>query len=96
MTDDLIEQRWIVGRAATCDVRVEDEYASPRHCEVALLRNGTFAVRDLGSTNGTRIRHYVKNVVGQERGVDVKVMDWTLISPGEALVVGRSVIAWDR
>lgn len=90
-----IEQRWVVGTAASCDVRVKDEYASLKHCEVARLRDGRFAVRDLGSTNGTRIRSHVRNVVGELRPIDTKVYDWMIIEPGQSLVVGRSEISWE-
>jgi hypothetical protein len=81
-----IEQRWMVGTADDCDVRVTDEYASAHHCEVARLTNGAYAVRDLGSTNGTNI--------SRPGEVDIKVWDWTPITPGQTLIVGRSKIPW--
>lgn len=92
-----IVQRWIVGTDSNCDVRVNDPYASNRHCEVAMTDSGTYLVRDLGSTNGTRIRRVVKvNDLGEVRPLDTKVYDWTLIQPGDVLVVGRSEIPWRR
>jgi predicted component of type VI protein secretion system len=81
----IIEQTWIVGRADDCDVRVTDDYASPHHCQVARTTEGDFYVRDLGSTNGTWV-----HLGGEGR----KAIGWTRIWPGEALVVGRSIIPW--
>jgi pSer/pThr/pTyr-binding forkhead associated (FHA) protein len=82
-------QRWIVGTHEDCEVRVADQYVSPRHCEVVLRADDHYMVRDLGSTNGT----YVRERWGQ-RVVERRVRDWSLIKPGETLVVGRSHIPW--
>lgn len=90
----MIEQRWVVGTGEDCGVRVEDEYASTRHCEVARLDDGTYAVRDLGSLNGTHIGTVVENAVGEVRMVKSRIHDWTAIRPGQTLVVGRSEIPW--
>jgi hypothetical protein len=43
----------IFGRDPACDVRVNDEYASPRHARVWQDDQGKLWVEDLGSTNGT-------------------------------------------
>jgi pSer/pThr/pTyr-binding forkhead associated (FHA) protein len=44
----------VVGRHRRCDVRLASPRVSRRHCCLALDRDGVL-VRDLGSTNGTRI-----------------------------------------
>ena len=44
----------IVGRRPTCDVCLDFENISSRHCEFRLL-NGIWNVKDLGSSNGTTI-----------------------------------------
>ena len=44
----------VVGRHRWCDVRIASTRVSRRHCCLALDRDGVL-VRDLGSTNGTRI-----------------------------------------
>src|SRR5262249_62274514 len=44
----------MVGRHRWCDVRIASPRVSRRHCCMALVRDGVL-VRDLGSTNGTRI-----------------------------------------
>ncbi|WP_084074498.1 FHA domain-containing protein [Demequina sp. NBRC 110052] len=42
----------MVGRASTCTLVIEDDYASSRHCRI-FPEGGTWMVEDLGSTNGT-------------------------------------------
>jgi predicted component of type VI protein secretion system len=44
----------VVGRHQDCDVRVDSSRVSRRHCCLAICGDGVL-VRDLGSTNGTRI-----------------------------------------
>jgi two-component system cell cycle response regulator len=44
----------VVGRAAGCDLRIDDASLSRQHCRVRLT-NGTFFVEDLGSRNGTMV-----------------------------------------
>ncbi len=44
----------LVGRFRTCEVRLDSSRVSRRHCCLA-LGNSEVLVRDLGSTNGTRI-----------------------------------------
>jgi pSer/pThr/pTyr-binding forkhead associated (FHA) protein len=44
----------VVGRHIRCDVRIDSSRVSRHHCSLALDRDGVL-VRDLGSTNGTRI-----------------------------------------
>jgi pSer/pThr/pTyr-binding forkhead associated (FHA) protein len=44
----------VVGRHRRCDVRIASPRVSRRHCCLALDRDGVL-IRDLGSTNGTRI-----------------------------------------
>lgn len=42
----------LVGSSAECQVRVEDSYAGRKHLQIHATEDG-FALRDLGSTNGT-------------------------------------------
>lgn len=44
----------IIGRRASCDVRLDFENVSGRHC-ILTFTGGTWHIRDLGSTNGTRV-----------------------------------------
>jgi pSer/pThr/pTyr-binding forkhead associated (FHA) protein len=64
----------VVGRHRGCDARIASPQVSRRHCCLAPERDGVL-VRDLGSTNGTRIN-------GQriEQGV---------MRPGDELSIAR-------
>src|SRR3954471_12430898 len=50
ITKDLV----IVGRKEDCDVRLEHKSVSKQHC-VIVKTDGLLLLRDLGSTNGTRV-----------------------------------------
>lgn len=51
---ELTEGIMVVGRSRRCDVVLTDPNVSRQHAELR-LRNGVVAVRDLDSTNGTRV-----------------------------------------
>ena len=44
----------IVGRATTCDLRIDDTSLSRQHCRIHKT-NGAYFVEDLGSRNGTQV-----------------------------------------
>ena len=50
----LVKLEVTVGRRAGCDVRLDFENVSGKHCVLGLI-NGIWHVRNLGSTNGTTI-----------------------------------------
>jgi pSer/pThr/pTyr-binding forkhead associated (FHA) protein len=75
----------VIGRDASCDVVVNDEYASPRHCQLFTDRSGQAWVRDLGSTNGTRVVH---------DGQTFPARPTAVLRPGDVLIVGRTRIPW--
>jgi DNA-binding NtrC family response regulator len=52
ITKRLLASRVSIGTAATNDLRLTDDTVSRHHCEI-VVRDGTYVVRDLGSTNGT-------------------------------------------
>ncbi len=64
----------VVGRHTGCDVRLESARVSRRHCCIGLDREGVI-IRDLGSTNGTRIN-------GQR-------IETGLLRPGNELVIAH-------
>ena len=76
----------IIGTAADCDLRVEDEYASGHHASLTQDAAGNYVVQDLGSTNGTRI------VRG---GQMVKVLGGSPLLPGDRIMVGRTTLPWE-
>ncbi|HEX4612156.1 MAG TPA: FHA domain-containing protein [Urbifossiella sp.] len=51
---DLTKDLALVGRGEDCDVRVDHKSVSKYHC-VIVKTDGLLLLRDLGSTNGTRV-----------------------------------------
>jgi predicted component of type VI protein secretion system len=51
---ELVRDMSIVGRKEDCDVRLEHKSVSKQHC-VIVKTDGLLLLRDLGSTNGTRV-----------------------------------------
>ena len=49
-----ITGRLSLGRSSSCDISIDDSEISRRHAEVT-NQEGTLILRDLGSTNGTRV-----------------------------------------
>ncbi len=50
----LVKPEITVGRRGSCDIRLDFENVSGKHCALRLI-NGVWHVRDLGSTNGTSV-----------------------------------------
>ena len=67
-----------IGRAAGCQIPLDDSYASQLHARV-FRRNGDLLVEDLGSTNGTFLNR---------KKVDAAVP----IRKGDRLQVGKTVL----
>lgn len=82
------KRMWVIGRFPSCDIRVDDDYASGEHCLVRKLDDDRIVVEDLGSTNGT--------FLVSETGAMAKVIGPTLWEPGVSLRVGRSSIPQPR
>jgi pSer/pThr/pTyr-binding forkhead associated (FHA) protein len=51
---DLVKDMTVVGRTDNCDVRLDHKSVSKLHC-VIVKTDGLLLLRDLGSTNGTRV-----------------------------------------
>src|SRR5215831_10699158 len=51
---DIVKDLTLVGRKEDCDLRLEHKSVSKMHC-VIVKTDGMLMVRDLGSTNGTRV-----------------------------------------
>lgn len=78
-----------IGRADDCDLRVHDEYVSPRHARIDQHANGEFTLTDLGSTNGTWIRRQ-----GLPAPMRVALGTTRPLNPGDVVKVGRTEIPW--
>src|SRR5271165_1897553 len=51
---DISKELTLVGRKEDCDLRIDHKSISKLHC-VLVKTDGLLLVRDLGSTNGTRV-----------------------------------------
>src|SRR5262249_34898455 len=51
---DIVKDLTLVGRKEECDLRLEHKSVSKMHC-VLVKTDGLLLLRDLGSTNGTRV-----------------------------------------
>jgi predicted component of type VI protein secretion system len=50
----LVKPEMVVGRRPSCDIRLDFENISGKHCVLRFI-NGVWNVRDMGSTNGTTV-----------------------------------------
>jgi len=77
--------RIVVGRSRECDLRVDDGNVSRRHFEVVQESPTSWAVADLGSTNGTEVN-------GRKVSRRTRLADGdTITAGGTELVFGRTV-----
>lgn len=51
---DVVKDMTLIGRSEDCDVRVPHKSVSKLHC-ILVKTDGLLLLRDLGSTNGTRV-----------------------------------------
>ena len=70
----------LIGRAAACDIVLNDETVSRSHARVE-RRGGSFVVEDLGTANGTLVN-----------GARV---DRKTLSPGDIVAVGKSTLRFE-
>lgn len=70
-----------IGRLADCDVVLKDKGASRKHAQLK-LRDGTWTLTDLGSTNGTRLN-----------GQTVQSRE---LADGDRITIGTTVIEFQR
>lgn len=69
----------VVGRRAECDLVLEDSQVSGRHAEIQSVPGTGMVVRDLGSTNGTRV-------------AGVRIEGPATLTGGEEVRVGETVL----
>lgn len=51
---EIIKDMTLVGRKEDCDLRIDHKSVSKQHC-IIVRSDGGLLIRDLGSTNGTRV-----------------------------------------
>jgi pSer/pThr/pTyr-binding forkhead associated (FHA) protein len=71
-----------LGRAATCDLVIADNYVSNVHARI-YLRDGSYWLEDLGSTNGTYVNRS-------------RVSTPTQIGPGDDIRIGKATLELRR
>ena len=71
-----------IGRAESCQVRLEDRYASLHHARLT-SRDGAWLIEDLGSTNGTYVN---------DRRVSAPVE----VHAGDVVRIGKTVLELRR
>lgn len=74
---EFASERIVIGTHDECDIVLSDATVSRQHCELALVREG-YALRDLGSTNGTYIGDVRVRDVILEGGAVVRVAATTI------------------
>jgi len=77
-----LKESMTIGRAATCDVAVNDSYVSNQHARI-YLRDGSWWLEDLRSTNGTYLNR-------------TRVTVPTPISPGDEIRIGKVTLELRR
>jgi hypothetical protein len=78
---ELGDEPVVIGRLPECTVTINDPNVSRRHAEVRRAEDGTAVVRDLQSTNGTRVN-----------GVPVREH---VLADGDEVTVGTTVMRYD-
>jgi pSer/pThr/pTyr-binding forkhead associated (FHA) protein len=51
----LSQEKYTVGRADDCDICISAPTVSGHHCTLVKLDDGSYAIEDLGSTNGSKV-----------------------------------------
>lgn len=80
-TYELNKASMTVGREAGCDIHIDNAAVSKKHCEF-VNQNGTFLIRDLGSSNGT--------FIGTEKVTEHPLKD------GEEVVIGSYSLKFEN
>ncbi len=55
VTHELVDELITLGRVSENIIQIEDASVSSRHAQLSLGANGNYALKDLNSTNGTRV-----------------------------------------
>jgi len=79
----------LIGRSADCEVTVSDKAVSGRHCAI-LNDEGRYRVRDLESTNGTRLNGGLIREARLKPGDVITVGSAELVLEGSDMVVDDS------
>ncbi|MCQ2397207.1 MAG: FHA domain-containing protein [Lentisphaeria bacterium] len=84
----LTQEKYSLGRAEDCDVCISDPTISGHHCTLMKLDDDTYAIEDLGSTNGSKV-----NDQRLEQGQAVKLKNGDIIQIGNIEILFDDVDA---
>jgi hypothetical protein len=85
--------RLVVGREEGCDLVLDDEKASRRHCALTLNPDGTATLEDLGSSNGTFLDgRRITEPVTLRGGEELRIGSTTMRVRGERATARATVI----
>ena len=74
----ILKEQTVIGKSRTdADVRIDKQGVSRKHCEI-ILRGGSFYIRDLGSTNGTKVngeRLFADQFIPLNTGDTIEILD---------------------
>jgi diguanylate cyclase (GGDEF)-like protein len=79
----LTDKPTILGRSSKCEVQVDQESVSRNHCRITFTGQ-SFAIEDLGSTNGTYVND---ELIGD---------DLSELRDGDQLKIGRTILKFIR
>jgi len=77
-----LEGATTMGRAAECELRLDDTYVSQQHARI-FDRSGNWYVEDLGSTNGTFVN-------------EQKLVAPAMLTPGDTIRIGTTKVELRR
>lgn len=72
----------LIGRAAECQLILDDDYSSAQHARISLTSTG-YQVEDLGSTNGTYLN-------------SERITTPTLFALGDTVRIGRTMMSAEK
>jgi pSer/pThr/pTyr-binding forkhead associated (FHA) protein len=64
---------FMIGKAPTCDLVIDDGYTSTHHAQLALDHTGTYHLYDMGSTNGTFVNGVRQAQAAMAHGVALRI-----------------------
>ena len=81
----LTEDSYTIGRSEASDLRIPDTTISGRHCLISKNADGTYSIKDVGSTNGTTLNN---EALAADKTVALK--------NGDILVLGSVEVMYDQ
>ena len=96
----LSQDKYTVGRADDCDVCISAPTVSGHHCTLVKLDDGSYAIEDLGSTNGSKVNDQILqpgNSVKLNNGDIIQIGSVEILfdEPQRAVTPGQAAVLYD-